>query len=488
VSTKSVAVKPPYSIDAVMMGRNDEYEPNWNEKLCASIAHNRRMFDGSRVDYRVTFVEWNPPRDRPLLSPVLVERFPFLRAIVVRPEVHDALCESDHGIMLNFSLNCGLRTSTADFCLISAGDLFIGRQLASYIKELGLSRNCLYRAERVNIRADIDFANATSEEIEDPANTVEINTCTEPPYDVPPYFHACGDFLLTDRLSMIGVRGFDESIRFARLHLDSRFCKTCVSAGLHANLIGRIFHISHINSYTNQRSNYRDRPYGHLRGLPYLNGRDWGLADHVWTRLGDRLWSVDRAEPGRSPGGIPDVLSTDEKALVNDITRRIIAAKEQHPPLEPVGKPVTFKSYSGSSFRVLKEWPEPKVHPGSPTVIETVSDAWGFSALLNLRHAFRRLPFLPAGEGRHFWFVEVDAEALDGAVGISLLKQGEISNEVMMAPGEGRRHIYVGAAGDEEELLVRNVSTEGRPSRVAIHRVRILRVPKTPIDASSVLL
>src|SRR5262245_9716036 len=156
-----------FSIEAIVLGRNDEYEPNWEQKLFASIAYNRARFEGSNVDFRVVFVEWNPPRDRPLMAPGLVSKFPFLRAIAVDADVHSALCTSEIlNMMLNFSLNSAVRTSAADYCLISAGDLFIGEALADYIKRVGLTRNCLYRAERVNIRDDIDFTNATVAEIE----------------------------------------------------------------------------------------------------------------------------------------------------------------------------------------------------------------------------------------------------------------------------------------------------------------------------------
>jgi hypothetical protein len=490
----SAPVKPPFSIDAVMMGRNDEYEPRWNEKLVASIAHNRRMFEGSRVDYRVTFVEWNPPSDKPLLGPQLVERFPFLRAIVVKPAVHEALCESDQSIMLNFSLNCGLRTSDADFCLISAGDLFIGRQLAAYIRELGLNRNCLYRAERVNIRADLDFETADSETLEDPANAVSVNTCTEPPYDVPPYFHACGDFLLTDRLSMLGIRGFDEGIRFARLHLDSRFCSTAVSAGLHANLIGRIFHISHSNSYTNQLGNYRDRHYGYLRGLPYLNDAEWGLADHDWQRAGERLWIVTRPQADRVIGAIPFTLSEDELAKVNAVTKRIIDAKNAQPPVGPAERAAEYKAIPARRFRVPRQWQGARVLRGGTTRIETVSEPWGYSALLDLRRAFRKWPLdfraLSGGNqgGRNCWFVEVDAEAVEGSVGVGLLTSGNLTNEIILDHKDGRRRLHIGAHGMEEDLLVRNVATTGKSSFALVHGVRILRQPYIAIDEEAALL
>lgn len=475
--------KTPFSIDAVMLGRNDDYEPNWNEKLCASIAYNRSIFAESRVDYRVTFVEWNPPPGKPLLALELVERFPFLRAIVVEPAVHAALCTSDHSVMLNFSLNCGLRTSTADYCLISAGDLFIGEQLAAYIKGLGLTRNCLYRAERVNIRDDLDFARANAADIENPANIVEINTCTEPPYDVPPYFHACGDFLLTDRLSMIGIRGFDEGIRFARLHLDSRFCHTAMAGGLHSNLIGQIFHINHSNSYTRQLGNYRDQRYDYMRGIPYINTVDWGLADHTWAALDDRIWSVSRPQGHAAERSIPFHLSAPELERANSVTRKIVAARNARPPEAPNSEAHQEKSLATNKFQTEAHWTGARVEPGQPTTITTVPAPWGYSAFLNLG------PLLKSLDKREdVLFVEVDAQAREGSVGIGLISGNDLTSEVLLEAKDGRRKLHIAVSGKEQAVLVRNAELVSRSSIVSIHGIRILRQPRSVIDEADFLL
>lgn len=475
--------KAPFSIDAVMMGRNDEYEPNWNEKLVASIAYNRALFEGSRVEFRVTFVEWNPPADKPLLAPMLVERFPYLRAIVVEPEVHSALCESDQAIMLNFSLNCGLRTSTADYCLISAGDLFIGRQLADYIKGLGLTRNCLYRAERVNVRADLDFGSVTPALLESDSSIVSIDTCTDPPYDTPPYFHACGDFLLTDRLSMLGIRGFDEGIRFARLHLDSRFCSTATAAGLHTNLAGQIFHISHTKSYTNQLNNYHDRPYAYRLGLPYLNGPQWGLADHAWQQQDERLWKVRRAMAGDRQDSIPFSPSQQEREQVNAVTRRIIASKNDQPPVEPSPEAVEARPISVRKFRTHREWAGARVQYGQPTVIETVSTPWGFSATLDIVKTVRKQV-----TGACDVFVEIDAQVLQGIVGVGLLSNYRLGSEIFLDAKDGRQRHCLGLSGSEDALLIRNAAVNNQSSSISVHGVRILRQRKSIVDESRFLL
>jgi len=461
---------PPLSIEAVVLGRNDEYEPNWQQKLFASIAYNRARFEGSAVDYRVAFVEWNPPRDRPLIAPELVSKFPFLRAITVDADVHDALCTSRSlAMMLNFSLNCALRTSTSDFCLISAGDLFLQDALAGAIKKNGLARNCLYRAERVNIRDDLDFASATKEVIEDPANIVSVNSCTEPPYDRAPYTHACGDFLLVDRLTMAGLRGFDEGIRFARMHLDSRFCRTAMYAGLDCKLIGRIFHINHTKSYTVLGEKYPDQQYDYELGLPYLNSRDWGLADYDWTQTGERLWRVSCLQ-GFKEGGIPEQFTRAERQVVNEVTSRVFAAREAEVLGERDENVVQLKDVGLSGLFVDDSWKGARVIAGSPPLIETVKDAWGYSAAV-------RLPQVAAiaknGDGAIF--LEVVVQVSVGTVGVGLVQNGEFAAERIQDEAMGVRRIVLKMPQGDVWLLVRNAQTNGTASRVNIHRIRLLR-------------
>ena len=73
----------------MLVGRNDDYMSDFVHRLRATIAWNAKYL----VD-EVVFVEWNPPADRELLSFELTRRFEFLRAYVVPPAVHLAVCEN----------------------------------------------------------------------------------------------------------------------------------------------------------------------------------------------------------------------------------------------------------------------------------------------------------------------------------------------------------------------------------------------------------
>src|SRR5881394_2331675 len=58
-------------VAAVIVGRNDDYMPDFAQRLHATVAWNIR-----HLVNEVIFVEWNPPADRPLLASRLTSEFP----------------------------------------------------------------------------------------------------------------------------------------------------------------------------------------------------------------------------------------------------------------------------------------------------------------------------------------------------------------------------------------------------------------------------
>jgi hypothetical protein len=190
-------------------------------------------------------------------------------------------------MMLNFSLNAALRTTQSDFLLISGGDVFLGYDVVGWLSRRGLSKGCLYRATRVDIRNDLDFKNPERKILESPQNAIRVNGSEEPPY-----YNACGDFILLDRESMHRIRGFDEAIRDARLHLDSRCCAASIAMGFRCKRIGHIYHIDHSRSHVNMPIGTASICGDPLRDIPYCNPDHWGLADRKWERESERLWRV----------------------------------------------------------------------------------------------------------------------------------------------------------------------------------------------------
>lgn len=466
-----------FSIEAIVLGRNDNYEPNWLAKLYASIAYNRALFEGSNVDFRVVFVEWNPPPENPLISPDLVKTFDYVRAIVVDADVHDRLCTADNlSFMLNHSYNCAIRTSPFDFQVITGGDIFLGRALAEKIKSDGLKPNCLYRAERVNIRADIDFTTATADVLEDPANIVSVNYCDAPPYDTPPFTHACGDFMMVDRATMNGLRGYDESISFARLHLDSRFARNTMIAGLDCELLGRIYHINHTNSFINRQNDYPGKAYDYNADMPYLNALDWGLHGYLWAELGERLWQVSLADRGRPADG----MTSAERPIANAVLKRLADVKSNAQPLKPVAEvPFVATELDPAMIRSEAHWEGASVEGEADRItITTIANQWGYSAVLPLPD------FEP--ENDHWAWLELSVETMSGDVGVSALVGDQLFGEHYVKAGNARQQITIAVADGTEAIMFRNVNADG-PSIMHVFSARIVQQKRITPDYAGLL-
>jgi hypothetical protein len=473
------------TLEAGVLGRNDDYEPGWRARLEASLLYNRKLFEGTRVDFRVAFVEWNPPVGRQLLAPDLIATFPFVRAIVVDREVHEYYCESDDlQVLLNFGLNPAIRTSSSDFFLITGGDIFMGRELANRIVAEGLVPGCLYRAERVNVRRDLPFESITGETLEADENVVSVDSCAQPPYNVPPFTHACGDFILLDTVSMLGIRGFDEGIRFARLHLDSRCCLTAMAAGLNCELLGRIYHVDHARSYVNQGSSYPGRIYNPQAGMPYLNPPTWGLADMHWERLDSRMWRVrlpslsSPAEPGRMPSGI----TPENLDRVNSVTKRLLLAKCAAHPTELTESAFELEcQIPVTGLSSQSHWSGARIEAGATPRITTPAQAWAYAAALPLDLVGRLLP------SKWYW-IRLGLRVLSGvaAVGLWLVSRDQILHEALLQPEQSLQEVLIPLLAERDAAIL--FRTGSSWERCSIEVLDAAIVSQYKPDASNVLL
>src|SRR6266446_4359826 len=128
------------SITAVVVGRNDDYMSDFKQRLQATIAWNTKYL----VD-EVVFVEWNPPPERELLSFDLAQRFKSLRAYVVSPEIHQALCENSKVPLLEFhAKNVGIRRAKSDWVVATNADAAFGPDIVNKILGAELSEDVVF--------------------------------------------------------------------------------------------------------------------------------------------------------------------------------------------------------------------------------------------------------------------------------------------------------------------------------------------------------
>ena len=461
-----------FSIEGVILGRNDDYEPNWTENLYAAIAYNRALFEGSKVDFRVAFVEWNPPEGKPLLAPELLKRFPFLRAIVVDRDVHRELCKArDLPMMINFGFNAGFRTCASDFTMTTCGDDLWSSALARRIREEGLKPSHLYRAERHNVRRDLPFATLRPTELERPENMLFVDSCSEPPYDVAPYTNACGDFSLTDSGTMFAFGGMDESVREARLHLDSRLCVNAMAVVESCVLLGPIFHITHSNSWSVKRRT-NGRLYVWDDDMPYVNPPDWGLADFTWERIDPRYYRVSLPRPG-APRSVPEALPPGARTRAEAIRDCLLRIRETMHPEQPIGPTSAARnSLHLWTLGTLPAWGAEAQRIGDALRIETHPAQWMPAVAFPLGSTD------PIDEHHWHWArIVVDVE--EGAVSFASVDES-MSNLY-------ERYLYAGSAQEvflpfptrARHVLMRNIDENESRSIVTIRALELVAAAKT---------
>jgi Glycosyl transferases group 1 len=110
-------------------------------------------------------------------------------------------------------------------------------------------------------------------------------------------------------------------------------------------------------------------------------------------------------------------------------------------------------------------WIGANVTGGNPAVVETTRESWGYSATMPL--AQLRQSCEAKGDPL-FW--KIEAEVLEGDVGIGLIDNGVLIAEKRLNATDGRKSIYLPAVITTADLMVRNGPHDG-VSRIAIYAV-----------------
>lgn len=271
---RSVA-RPP--ISAVMVGRNDDYMPDFRERLHATIEWNTRYL----ID-EVVFVEWNPPADRELLAYGLTERFPNLRAYVVSRETHDQINRNPHIQLLEYhAKNVGIRRTRLPWVLATNADAALAMDTVNNILSAKLDPAIAWTAERV----DIAWRENQQQRI-DLLSSLRYRKFI--PYDV----MGTGEFILASRELWDKMGGYDEALVRHKIGCDVRGTAQMLAHGASIQKAGTVLHIQHPTSCTEGiRPSHGE--FATIEGVPYQNNADWGLANRRERQLAERVWELE---------------------------------------------------------------------------------------------------------------------------------------------------------------------------------------------------
>tara|TARA_R100000808_G_scaffold20160_1_gene43649 strand:+ start:4374 stop:5453 length:1080 start_codon:yes stop_codon:yes gene_type:complete len=270
-------------ISIVVCGKNDNYGGHFDERLYLTLKYNIKKFTQIGVETEIIFVEWNPIEDKPLLSLSLVEKFDNIKCFVVDAKMHESLRGPyEHMSFLEFfAKNVGIRRASGDYIICTNADVFYGDNVFEYIAQNELQDHIIYRTERKDIR--FAWLKGLSEQ------DLKDATFRDNPVGGKPYVDASGDFTLASKKLFMQIQGYDENMRFVKIHKDSRILFTALmDTSIDYVRMGEMYHIDHEGSAvgtTGTLANYRptNGPYNwkYLLDLPYTNRSFWGLSSEI---------------------------------------------------------------------------------------------------------------------------------------------------------------------------------------------------------------
>jgi hypothetical protein len=262
---------------AVNVGRNDDYMPDFRERLIATIDWNVKYLISEFI-----FVEWNPPADRELLSIELTRRFDCLRAYVVPAEILERICENQNVKLLEYhAKNVGIRRAQSPWIISTNADAAVGLVSVNTLLNSELSTDVLWTAERW----DIPWRENAQTEI---GLFGSLRYRRLIPYER----LGTGEFCLASRELWHRARGFDERMVRHRIGCDVRGTAQMVAHGGSIKRVGTVLHLTHPTSCTENIQPH----HGELatpEGVPYRNADTWGLGDLSEVEIAERVWRLE---------------------------------------------------------------------------------------------------------------------------------------------------------------------------------------------------
>lgn len=257
----------PY-VSFVSYFRNDGYTSDFDLRVKRATRFLVRQLQRASLEAEVVLVEWNPPRDRPLiietLGPLPERDCVQVRGIVVGKDHHERFVGAQASSMNPAAAaNVGLRRAKGRFITPKAADSFLSHEIIATIARRDLHGNGLYRCDR----CDVSLSAGDLQERDDDLLLAELESrdstrhsrIPHPPqwYIRELHTNACGDFLLMSRDMWHTVRGFPLDGTVLSLDCDSLLMHAAVALGSHEICLPpacRIFKGRHARLFTNRIS------------------------------------------------------------------------------------------------------------------------------------------------------------------------------------------------------------------------------------------
>ncbi len=269
------------NLTQVLVSRNDGYGVQNIEKLMAVIKWNRYW-----LRCRTILVEWNPPHDTPLLSEIINGQFSDVACYVVTRELHTKIASPAGKPFLEYiAKNVGIRRAETKWIMTGNTDVIIGPDCLLHMRRLlHINNNMILRTRRVDIPWPGEYPSLLY--VLDGRKYLRFRVIGSPDCSAP------GDLTIASRELWRKARGYDETLIDKRVLCDVRGMFQLGAHGGQVTWIGTHFHFDHPESTSQGLTASHGEQFDPVAGIPYKNPENWGLADVIEKKIGDRIWML----------------------------------------------------------------------------------------------------------------------------------------------------------------------------------------------------
>jgi hypothetical protein len=276
-------------LSIVVTGRNDNHNGDFNTRAEYATRHNAALLKKYGIRYEYVWVEWNPLLDRPPFGETVRTWVENFRGYVVPPAIHNHLCDNPRiGVMQFYGKNVGIRRATGNWILSMNADTYLTNEVVGKLTQTPLSSNTFYLATRIDFPCQI---------LQTPPTTYPIADVSERPavrvdeIRLPDAYGSAGDFTLLHRDKFSRLGAHYEGIRFSNHHLDTLLGHQHRAAGGTFEVLGRVLHADHADSWNNFAAGDDKKHHGGCNyncrkiSIPYRNPTTWGLGNYLEKEL-----------------------------------------------------------------------------------------------------------------------------------------------------------------------------------------------------------
>lgn len=251
-----MAKKQPY-ITIVISSRNDDYQGGSLKRF--QLAINTLVNQAKKYNFNAELivVEWNPPKDRPLLKNVLFLPkdlgFFTLRFIIVPELIHKQYGASKKINMIKGpDVNAGIRRAKGEFIFATNSDILFSDELIQFLASEKLNKQFFYRAKRFDVQRQVMQCANLQEAINFCRKNIigsylKDNISHHGLKGHPNLYINGGDFILLSKEHWHMLHGWPE-INNIGLYSDGILCYMAYAAGLKENILEDrmcVYHIDH---------------------------------------------------------------------------------------------------------------------------------------------------------------------------------------------------------------------------------------------------